>query len=292
MKTFAYVVLLIIGFQTQCVLAQDNKTLPISTQTLLSGVTRVESRGAIKSVLKIVCPKDQRKGTGFVISAGNIITTASHVVGTCAPEELVGTSSVTTEPVRFTAMRTDSNRDLAILCTSKPLPFSLFLNDGKNPDVDTEVETWGYPLSDNDPAPLLSRGYVAGYGTNVRQAGATPVKRLIVNGAFNPGNSGGPLIDRATGKVIGIVVEKWTLWSPQIQAAIHGFANSSGNSYGTFSYVNEQGQRVPVSDQKVLSDVLDEFYKTSQVMIGEAISVSELNAFLKEKQKELPCGSH
>ncbi len=33
--------------------------------------------------------------------------------------------------------------------------------------------------------------------------------------------------------------------------------------------------------------VLDQFYKTTQVMIGEAISVSELRAFLDKKRAEV-----
>jgi hypothetical protein len=36
---------------------------------------------------------------------------------------------------------------------------------------------------------------------------------------------------------------------------------------------------------------IKEFYDKSQVMIGEAISVSELNAFLKEKRKDLACST-
>jgi hypothetical protein len=98
------------------------------------------------------------------------------------------------------------------------------------------------------------------------------------------------LIDRSTGKVIGVVVTKWTLWSPEIQEAIKGFKMSGGIvTSGRFSRMNAQGQTVSVTDQEVVADVLDEFYKTSQVMIGEAISVSELNAFLKEKEKMLSC---
>jgi len=289
MKSFAVVLLL--AFACPHVLAQGNRTLPISTQALLNGVKSTESKGAIQSVLKIVCPKTQKKGTGFVLAGGNVIVTNSHVVETCTAQELVATSAVTTEPVRFTGGLTDPNRDLAILCASKSLPFRLHLSGDQQPSVETEVETWGYPLIHEDSAPLLSRGYVAGYSVNVPQTGATPVKRLIINGAFNPGNSGGPLIDRSTGKVIGVVVTKWTLWSPQIEEAIYGFAHSQTGSGGTFSYVNTQGQRVGVTNEQVLSQVLNEFYKTSQVMIGEAISISELNGFLKEKQKDLACNS-
>ena len=280
------------AFAQSTVASEENQNLPVSTQTLLNGVTRKESKVVVKAVLMIVCPKDLKKGTGFVLPGGNVITTNAHVVGSCTAQELVGHSAVRNEPISFTAMQTDDNRDLALLCTSQPLPFSLELNGDANPVVETEVETWGYPLSYEDLAPLLSRGYVAGYGTKVRQPGATPVKRLIINGAFNPGNSGGPLIDRSTGKVIGTVVEKWTLWSPQIQEAIKGFSQNVGiTTSGRFSRMNAQGQREGVTDQEVLSSVLNEFYKESQVMIGEAISVSELKAFLKEKQRDLACSS-
>src|ERR1041385_5966173 len=217
MKHFVFVVWFFLASQVPSALGQDNRTLPIATQTLLNGVTNAQSKGAIKSVLMIVCPKNGLKGTGFVLSGGNVITTNSHVVGTCTAQELIGHSAVTDEQVQFIAMRKDDNRDLAILCASKPLPFSLRLSSDENPPVETDVETWGYPLTHEDPAPLLSRGYVAGYSTRVRGPGVTPVKHLIVNGAFNPGNSGGPLIDRTTGRVIGVVVEKWTLWSPNIE---------------------------------------------------------------------------
>ncbi len=248
MKSFARVLLITLGLQAlwsasaqSAAATPENQNLPVSTQTLLNGVTRKESKGVIKAVLMIVCPKDQKKGTGFVLPGGNLITTNAHVVGSCSAQELVGHSAVRNEPIRFTAMQTDENRDLALLCTSQPLPFSLELNGDTNPLVETEVETWGYPLSYEDLAPLLSRGYVAGYGMNVRQPGATPVKRLIINGAFNPGNSGGPLIDRSTGKVIGTVVEKWTLWSPQIQVAIQGFSHPAIATGGTFNRTNAQG---------------------------------------------------
>jgi S1-C subfamily serine protease len=260
--------------------------IPIATQMLLSGVKSPERRSVIKSVLMIQCPKDAAKGTGFVLTGGSIITTNSHVVGNCSVEELIGISSVSDEPVKFSRMETDPARDLALLCASKPLPSSLELSGNENPVVETEVETWGYPLRYQQPAPILSRGYIAGYTVKP----GTSVKHLIVNGALNPGNSGGPLVDRATGKVIGIVVEKWTLWSPNIETAIRGFSHPQVGTGGTFSRINAQGQRESVTDQEMLSEVLKEFYNVSQVMVGEAISVSELNAFVKERRQALACG--
>jgi len=269
--------------------------LPVSTQTLLAGVRRPASKGVIKSVLKISCPIDHKKGTGFVLSGIGIVVTNSHVAGPCTAVDLEGVSPVVNSPVKFSKLEQDPNRDLAILCPSSPLPFGLTLGESGDPAVETEVETWGYPLSYEDAAPLLSRGYVAGYRVNVKRSAngtvGAPVKRLIVNGALNPGNSGGPLIDRGTGKVTGIVVEKWRLWSPDIEQVIQGFSHPGVSTTGTFVRTNAQGQQVPISDQEALASTLQEFYDMSQVMVGEAISVSELKAFIDEKKKDhFRCG--
>lgn len=275
----------------------SKQNIPIATQVLLDGVQSPESRGVIKSVLMIECQKDHLKGTGFVIHGGDVITTNSHVVSTCGAHELVGTSPVSAEPVKFLKLETDSNRDLALLCASKPLPFSLELNGDEHPQVETEVETWGYPLRYSDAAPILSRGYVAGYRMDVKQseggAKGTPVSRLIVNGALNPGNSGGPLIDRATHKVIGVVVEKWFLFSPNIEAVFTGLPRSGVQmGGGTPIYITEKnGEVKSVSQQVATAKALEELYEQSQVMVGEAISISELNAFIKDKQQALACGT-
>jgi hypothetical protein len=223
-----------------------------------------------------------------------VITTNAHVVGNCSAAELVGVSPVSNEPVKFSSMVKDDNRDLALLCPTKALPFNLKLNGDEKPLVETEVETWGYPLRYNLTAPILSRGYLAGYDEGLDAQGrlkSPVVEHLIVNGAFNPGNSGGPLIDRATGNVVGIVVEKWTMFSPLIESAIQGFQHPKSFTGGTFSRIDAQGHQVGASDQEVIAAVLKEFYDASQVMMGEAISVSELNAFIKEKKKDLVCDS-
>jgi len=290
----SFLVLLLAGTLFQ-VRAQEpstanRETLPASTRALLDGVKGAQSKSVIKSVLMIVCGKDHMKGTGFALNKGGVITTNSHVVGTCQAGELRGVSAVMNEQVRFTRMQTDSNRDLALLCPEKPLPFSLELNGDANPTVGTEVETWGYPLRYQDPAPILSRGYIAGF-TVGKDANGQPkqpiVKHLIVNGAFNPGNSGGPLIGRVSGRVIGIVVEKWFLFSPQIENVISGLEQSKTYTIGGMQTIDGSGK--PLSNEQGVALALKQVYDTSQVMVGEAISVSELNAFIREKRKDLAC---
>ena len=76
------------------------------------------------------------KGLGFVISGGHVVTANSHVVGSCRVEDLVGVSAVSDEPVKFSSMVRDTDRDLALLCTNKPLPFVLKLSGSERPQIE------------------------------------------------------------------------------------------------------------------------------------------------------------
>jgi len=153
----------------------------------------------------------------------------------------------------------------------------------QDPPLEAEVNTWGFPLTYNGPAPLLSRGYVAGYvkdGPDGRE-----VKHLVIDGAFNPGNSGGPLLANRDNKVIGVVVAKFLVYPPSVKATIDVLNNAkSGMMYNA---TDGAGNPITVSEAQVVGSVLEQFYSTTQVMIGGAISVSELRAFLKEKQSEV-----
>jgi S1-C subfamily serine protease len=258
-------------------------SVPVATEWVLNS-TPTTQHAAIKSVYLLVCRKTNKKGTGFLLDSG-VIVTNSHVVGSCNAPELEGTSVMGT-PVQFSDKIVDENRDLALLRPSTPQFGGLKLGADTNPQIQQGVSTWGFPLTYNGPAPLLTMGYVAGFREDRRHS--RPVKRLIINGAFNPGNSGGPLLENHTNTIIGVVVEKWTLYSQLAETAIQGFSKPGGiSTAGRFSITDENGSTKSVSDQEVLAAVLDEFYKMSQVVIGEAISVSELKAFLHEHQTQL-----
>ncbi len=106
-----------------------------------------------------------------------------------------------------------------------------------------------------------------------------------MNGAFNPGNSGGPLFRAKDNKVIGVVVAKFHLYPPMVMNAIKAMGTVD---FGIVHHAKDaQGNPVDISESKMMSLVLEQFYKTTQVMIGEAISVSELRAFLRRKDAEL-----
>jgi S1-C subfamily serine protease len=254
-------------------------TIPTAVQWTLDAAGPTQ-RTAIKSVVLLYCPKTQMKGTGFLLSDGLIVTN-NHVVEGCTAAEIEANPG--TQVFGFDRMATDKDVDLALLHPSKHLTGGLELGSDQDSPLGTSVNTWGFPLMYNGPAPLLSVGYIAGYVKDGESG--KEVKHIVVNGAFNPGNSGGPLFRSNDDKVIGVVVAKFHLYPSIVKQAIDALAaNKSGF---VFTANDGHGNTTTFSEAQVTAIVLEQFYKTTQVMIGEAISVSELRAFLKKKKAEV-----
>jgi hypothetical protein len=256
--------------------------VPVSTQWLMDSAGPVQ-REAIKSVYLLICPKTDKKGTAFLLKTGTMVTD-NHVVDGCSSTDLWAMSPLG-EKITFSKIVTDPNRDLALLRPVNRLEGGFELGSDASPKVETRVTTWGFPLIYNGPAPLLSVGYVAGY--NDAHVGKAIVKHIVVNGAFNPGNSGGPLLVEPDNKVVGIVVWRMLLLPPWVQTLITGFGHAGAQVCCVATETLPDGTQKGVSSEEASGLVLEQFYDTVQVMIGEATSVSELKTFLQEKEKEL-----
>jgi Trypsin-like peptidase domain len=241
-----------------------------------------EQRKSLGAIYLIVCPATGA-GTGFLLDSGLVVTNA-HVVGTCGETELLGITS-TNQRIRFKKIVADQVRDLAILVPELNLGSGFRLAAKDNPVPGTTVSTWGYPLLYNGASPLLSVGYVSGYRGD--DSHGASVKHIVVNGAFNHGNSGGPLLVSHNNEVIGIVVLTYHFYPPLVKQIIDSMAKQEfGLMLGTRTTAD--GQTHQVSEAQLTAMVLDEFYEKTQVMIGEAISVSELRAMLRERSADLP----
>lgn len=256
--------------------------VPVSTQWLIdaAGLTQ---RSAIKSVYLLVCPKTNQKGTAFLLKSG-VMVTDNHVIEGCGSADLWAMSPMGVK-ITFSKIVTDTNRDLALLRPMSHLDGGFDLGSDESPNVGTTVTTWGFPLIYNGPAPLLSVGNVAGY--NDAHVGTAIVKHIVVNGAFNPGNSGGPLLVASDTKVVGVVVWKMRLLPDWVQPLIKGFGHSSIASCCVATQTLPDGTKRGISSEEASGMILQQFYDTVQVMTGEATSVSELKAFLKDKEHEL-----
>jgi hypothetical protein len=285
-RTFAFIAVGVVGASfAQSQPGRNKDETPVSTRWVLDAAGPTQ-RIAIRSVYLLVCPKTQMKGTAFLLKGGPMVTD-NHVVDGCGTGDLWALSSVG-KRISFSKLITDPSRDLALLIPAQNLHGELELGLDVSPAVGTGVTTWGYPLVYNGPAPLLSVGYVAGYNdARIEQA---VVKHIVVNGAFNPGNSGGPLLLASDNKVIGVVVWRMRIIPAWVQTLITSLKDGSGASVRTCCaaiMTLPDGTQKGLSNDEVNGLVLQQFYDTVQVMIGEATSVSELRSFLKEKQAEL-----
>ena len=244
---------------------------PISTKWLLDSVGEI-GRNTIQSVFMIICLTTGFKGTGFLHKSGNIITNY-HVVKGVGSDEVTAISSAG-QQIRFSNIVPDQNRDLAILKPIQELKggLDIDLNGAVAPGI--QVSTWGFPLGYNGPPPLLTVGYVSGF---IERNGT---KHIVVNGAFNPGNSGGPLFISGDNKIVGVVVSKHAPITPYVQSAMNALANNASGF--VYSGTDEKGKAIHMSEAQVVAKVLEYFRSMTQVVIGEAIDKAELITFLKK----------
>lgn len=262
--------------------AQTTQVPTSVDSTLVLDAAGPAQRKSLGSIYLVVCP-GAGAGTGFLIEPGVVITNA-HVVGTCNEQTLFALTAENRQ-IKFNKVISDTHRDLALLIPISALKGGLRLASKDNPVPGTEVSTWGYPLLYNGASPLLSVGYISGYRAD--NSSGSSVKHIVVNGAFNHGNSGGPLLVAHSNEVIGIVVLTYHFYPPAVKEIIDGLSKlNSGFMIG--SQIKPDGTTQHFSEAQVTAMVLEEFYEKTQVMIGEAISASELTAFLKEKAAELP----
>ena len=272
------IIALLIAACTYYAMATEEQDVPIATRMVLDAAGEV-GRSAIKSVYMIYCPKTKAKGTGFLIRSGYIITN-EHVIRGNSHNEIEAYSPYR-EAISFSSMIVNAEKDIAILKPTKELEGGLEFYSNDNLLVGESLSTWGFPLGYNGPAPLLSVGYLSGFSVKQIKDTKSYVKHLVVNGAFNPGNSGGPLFLANYNKVIGIVVSKHAPIDKYTQSAIDALA--SGRSGGmAFTRTDGNGKKTSVAESQVVAEVLMYFRNMTQVMIGEAISVSELKAVLSE----------
>jgi Trypsin-like peptidase domain len=254
-----------------------------TASTWLLDAAGPNQRKAIQAVYVVEC--GATRGSGFLLASGRSIVTNAHVIGSCSAPDVV-VKSFHDKVVTISKVITDADRDLALLQTSQPLQGGLELGEHKSLQLGKTVTAWGYPLTHSVGSPLLTVGYVSGF--DAVTVGKRQVKHVVVNGAFNPGNSGGPLFLADDTKVVGIVVWKQIFLPNWIQPVIKQFETQSryGMSSGLTTTLPDGSQK-PLMETQVIGYILNSFYDQVQVMIGEAISVDELRALLKEKAEEL-----
>jgi S1-C subfamily serine protease len=265
----------------------QSPTTPIPTSVdakLTLDAAGPAQRKSLAAIYLVICP-DVGAGSGFLLDTGTMVTN-SHVVATCTEQTLIGIGTANKQ-VRFSRVIKDADRDLALLVPTERLVNGLKLAQLDTPPPGTPVTTWGYPFIYNGASPLLSVGYVAGFREVTPDNAKTKrIKHIIVNGAFNHGNSGGPLLIAQENEVIGIVVLTYNFYPAGLKKLIDQLSNQKFGMQWTFT--QPDGSQQNVSEAQITAAILDEFYQKTQVMIGEAVGASELLGMLKEHASELP----
>ncbi len=156
----------------------------------------------------VVIQKDGRSiptvlGSGFVVGPDGLVATAAHVIEGMPPQAiLVVPADIHTfspESARMTIVSVDQRNDVAILRSEasksrKPLQ----LEGTANVLVGEDALVFGFPLG--NPVLTVAKGMVAAKTT--RSPSETQLLKL--DASVNKGNSGGPVVRIATGRVIGL----------------------------------------------------------------------------------------
>ncbi len=253
------------------------KNLPTSTEWLLDSIGQT-GRGLINDIFMVYCSKTNSKGTGFLYKSGYIITNW-HVIENCIAKDII-LISTKGEEIKISKLIFDKDKDLAALKPEKQIIGGFEIDNSSKIKPGIKISTWGHPLGYNGPAPLLSMGYISGFIDHYETEKSLMVKHIVVNGAFNPGNSGGPLFIDGSDKIIGVVVSKHAPITPFLSSAIEALAkNQSGL---IFTSTDDKGNKKQFAESQVVAELLIHLRELVQVMIGEAIDRSELISFLKD----------
>lgn len=178
---------------------------------------------------------------------------------------------------RLVTGSTEDNFDFAVLkfcetnlASVKPLDFA----DPSSVNIGDEIMLAGYPLAKTNVC--LHRGHISSKYTRGM------VDYIQIDASVNNGNSGGPLVDVSTGKVVGIVTRKETGLTSAVTAMRHAsskiielyenFANSGG--FVASGGINQGG--VQIATQKLFLGALDEIERSANVGIGHAFSIKHV----------------
>ena len=138
-------------------------------------------------------------GTGVIVNASGAILTALHVVDGATTIRLSFVDGTRSSGQIVSA---DPDNDIAVLVPERPPQPIVPAVLGGAGQIGDETYAVGHPLGF---VGSLSSGVISGLDRTVEAPNGTMLRGLIqFDAAVNPGNSGGPLLNRG-GQVIGIV---------------------------------------------------------------------------------------
>jgi len=204
-------------------------------------------------------------GTGFFINREGTLLTNYHVIQGCTSVALYHTGIKYPSSI----LASDRTNDIAILNSSKKSNQYFKVNkDG--PDLLEEIFVAGYPLGLKVSNSLkVSGGRVsslAGYGDNYAN--------FQIDAAMNPGNSGGPIINKK-GNVVGIAVAQLT----DAQGFNFGIKSSTVSSFVNSNKIYFSSPNMTEMSSRELSKLMNE----ATVFVECSMRVKDIKAALEKK---------
>ncbi len=213
-------------------------------------VIPIQNRREYKSAPSKPAKKEKQPvdttGTGFFVDDYYLVTN-NHVVESCRSIELIRNGYKSTANVQAK----DKINDLAILKSNISNTHSLSLRSGKGIRIGDDIIVIGYPL-----------GYLLGSGIKLTTGNVSALTGLIndttnlqLTAPIQPGNSGGPLLDKS-GNVVGIIVARLK-YEQNVNLAI------KSNVSQMFLDINDINYKVSESNvKKEVADIADEAKKS------------------------------
>jgi len=259
-------------------------TIKTSSETPLlayQSKTLETSANAIQATVRVVDKSDKKfLGTAFFINNDTAIT-AAHVIAGRKKEDLV---LVNYDVKRFliTDFWFEKAIDMACLKIDNDRSKKfLKISQKEQLPLGCQLVTYGYPVGYNGSPAILSVGYLA--GIEELNINGRKIPRFIVNGAFNSGNSGGPLIDVNSGEVVGIVVAKIAPLPKDIESALNALKKEQGIL--TMKGIKSDGTEIRLSSAQVIEKVLQHLRRQVQLVLGHAVITGDIKKFLTEVNK-------
>lgn len=253
----------------------------------VSAPLHVDSAGivgqkAITTIFRIVCVKQKKMGTGFLHESGFVLT-AAHVVANCEPSDVI---IILPQGIKvpINNIISDEEIDIASLKPTKKISGDpIAITNNNKIRIGTQVSTWGFPSGYTGKYPMLSVGYLSGLDV-IKAPSGKKIKRLVVNAAFNSGNSGGPLIDIESGNIIGIVTSKLAPIPSNIKIYLEALKNTEIGL--GWDFTKPDGTKGKIFQSQLLEKILQYLRSQTQLVVGRAVLPSQLRRFIKTNRLE------